>query len=81
MPRLRRLSGSQVLRIFETLGFVVLSQRGSHVKLRRIGFDGQRQTLTVPLHTELDAGTVRAILRQASQYVPEEQLRSHFYTE
>ena len=36
--------------------------------------DGSRQTLTVPAHRELDTGTCRAILRQASRYVPYEEL-------
>lgn len=80
MPKLRRLSGSDVIRILEHFGFVVLAQRGSHVKLQRLGSQGQKQTLTVPRHSELDTGTLRAILRQASQYIPEEELRKHFYT-
>ena len=81
MSRLRRLSGSDVIRILESFGFVVHAQRGSHVKLRRLGAQGQKQTLTIPRHGELDTGTLRAILRQAGQYVPEEGLRPHFYTE
>ncbi|MBN1248717.1 MAG: type II toxin-antitoxin system HicA family toxin [Anaerolineae bacterium] len=81
MPRLRRLSGSDVIRILESFGFVVHAQRGSHVKLRRLGSRCERQTLTIPSHKELDTGTLRAILRQASQYIPEEDLRPHFYTE
>jgi predicted RNA binding protein YcfA (HicA-like mRNA interferase family) len=60
------------------LGFSVVSQRGSHMKLRRI-VTGETQTLTIPAHTELDAGTLRAIIRQASRFVPEQDLRLHFY--
>ena len=41
----------------------------------------QRQMLTIPHHRELDTGTLRAIFRQASQYIPDEELRPHFYTE
>jgi predicted RNA binding protein YcfA (HicA-like mRNA interferase family) len=80
-PRLRRLSGREVVTILGRLGFAVHSQRGSHVKLRREGSRGEKQILTVPLHDEMDAGTLIAILRQASRYIPEEQLRPHFYTE
>lgn len=32
-------------------------------------------------HDELDTGTLRAILRQASQYIPDAELRPHFYAE
>ena len=81
MPRLRRLSGTNVIRILEGFGFNVVSQRGSHVKLRRIGLDGTRQTLTIPRHRELDTGTLRAIFRQASRYVPEHELYPHFYSD
>ena len=78
MPKLRRLSGDDVVRILGRFGFVVHSQRGSHVKLRRITPDGQKQTLTVPLHHELDTGTCRAIVRQASRYVPMSELMAFF---
>jgi len=78
-PRLRRLSGRDLVTILGRFGFAVHSQRGSHVKLRREGPGGEKQTLTIPLHDELDAGTLTAIMRQASRYLPEEQLRPHFY--
>ncbi len=81
MPKLRRLSGAEVIRIFEHFGFVIHTQRGSHAKLRRIGIMGEKQTLTIPLHTELDTGTLRAIFRQATQYIVENELRPYFYTE
>lgn len=81
MPKLRRLSGAEVIRILELFGFVVHAQRGSHVKLRRIGPAGEKQTLTVPRHPELDTGTLRAIFRQASQYIAESELRPYFYSD
>ena len=79
-PRLRRLSGRDVVTILDRFGFAVHFQRGSHVKLRRAGPGGEKQTLTIRLHDELDAGTLTAIMRQASRYVSEEQLRPHFYS-
>lgn len=81
MPRLRRLSGDEVIAILARFGFQVRSQRGTHVKLRRVTAAGSKQTLTVPRHRELDTGTIRAIFRQASRSVPEDDLRPHFYTE
>jgi len=79
MPRLKTLSGRDVVKILSRFGFKVVSQRGSHVKLRRVLSDGTKQTLTIPLHEELDMGTLRAIFRQALRYVPEEELKPHFY--
>ena len=79
MPKLKSLSGREVIKIFEYLGFSVLSQKGSHVKLRKILTDGTSQTLTIPNHKELDKGTLKAILRQAGRYVSEKDLKSYFY--
>lgn len=79
MPRLRRLSGREVARILQSFGFQIVSQRGSHMKLRRL-HEGSSQILTIPAHRELDTGTLRAILRQASRFFPEPELHSHFYS-
>jgi predicted RNA binding protein YcfA (HicA-like mRNA interferase family) len=70
-----------VVRILRGFGFEIHSQRGSHVKLRRIAADGTTETLTIPNHAQLDTGTCRAILRQAARYVPLEALRPHFNSE
>lgn len=42
MAKLRTLSGSDLLDIFERAGFTRVSQRGSHVKLRRTVAGGVR---------------------------------------
>ena len=79
MPSLRRMSGREVLAVLQSCGFEVESQRGSHMKLRRIGPNGERQMLTVPNHAELDTGTLRAIIRQAARYIALEELHRYFY--
>jgi len=80
MPRLKRLSGDEVIAILAQFGFAVHAQRGSHVKLRRVAPTGA-QTLTIPKHREIDIGTLRAIVRQTSRFIPEDQLRPHFYAD
>jgi predicted RNA binding protein YcfA (HicA-like mRNA interferase family) len=79
MSKLKSLSGKEVVKIFSRFGFKVISRRGSHVKLRKVLADGTKQTLTIPIHEELDRGTLRAIFRQALRYVPEEELKPYFY--
>ena len=79
MPSLRRMSGREVIAVFQHFGFQVHSRKGSHVKLRRVNARGEKQTLTIPDHHELDTGTLRAIIRQASRYVPLDEMRPHFY--
>ena len=64
MPRLRRLSGREVCDLLAAHGFALVRQRGSHavIQLRRAG---ATTTVPVPLHRELRAGTLRAIIRQS----------------
>jgi predicted RNA binding protein YcfA (HicA-like mRNA interferase family) len=79
MPRLRTLSGPEVVRIFSEFGFLIASQSGSHIKLRRVLSDGTRQSLTIPNHRQLDMGTLKAIYRQGLRYVADDELRPRFY--
>ncbi len=79
-PRLKSLSGRDVIRSLTSLGFAVVRTRGSHATLVRISpRDGQRHVLTVPLHKEIAPGTLRAIHRQALRFVCAEDLRAHFF--
>ena len=81
MPKLRRLSASEATAIFQRFGFFILTQRGSHIKLRRISRAGEKETLTVPNHKQLDTGTCHAIFRQGCRYISPEELRPFFYSE
>ena len=81
MPKMRTLSGTEVIAILGEFGFRPVSQRGSHLKLRRIVDHGSAQTLTVPNHKEIDRGTLQAIFRQASRFTPETELRRVLFTE
>ncbi len=80
MPKLRSLSGKELLKIFEQYGFEVIRIRGSHYRLRRT-IEGKNQFLTIPVHGKkpLRTGTLRAIYRQALQYLQEDELMEHFY--
>jgi predicted RNA binding protein YcfA (HicA-like mRNA interferase family) len=61
--RLPVVSGAQLVRVLEKLGWDVVRQRGSHVRLKH----PDRSTfLVVPLHKELKRGTLGGILRDAA---------------
>jgi predicted RNA binding protein YcfA (HicA-like mRNA interferase family) len=60
-PKLPVVSGKQVINVLGRIGFVLSSQRGSHVKMRHP--DGK--IVIVPMHNELAIGTLKSILRQA----------------
>ena len=67
--RLAVVSGAELVRVLEKLGWDVIRQRGSHVRLKH----SDRSTLLVPLHRELKRGTLSGILRDAG--LDREELR------
>jgi predicted RNA binding protein YcfA (HicA-like mRNA interferase family) len=68
MTKLPRVSGRECVRALEKIDFYFKRQEGSHVILRR---DDPFAQTSVPLHKELDRGTLRAIIRQAGLSVDE----------
>lgn len=81
MPRLRRLAARDIVRLLGNFGFEVISMRGSHAKLARVGPSGRREILIVPMRRQLTLGTVHAIYRQASRFVTDDELRQRFFTD
>jgi predicted RNA binding protein YcfA (HicA-like mRNA interferase family) len=80
MPKIKNISGKAVIKILESLGFVVLRQKGSHIILKRIISDCE-QMILVPNHTVIDRGTLHSIYKKLTLYVDESEIRNHFYTE
>jgi len=68
MPRLPHISGAEVQRGLERLGFAKVRQSGSHVIMKR-----ETRGCVVPMHKEVKVGTLAGILRQAD-VAPEEFL-------
>jgi len=60
MPKLPHVSGTEIIRALQRLGFERVRQSGSHVIMRR-GPKG----CVVPLHNEVKVGTLAGLLRQA----------------
>ena len=65
-PRLPRVSGKDVLRLLRRLGYGVLRQRGSHVRLKK-NLPSGLHLITVPLHSELAKGTLHDILSSVAK--------------
>ena len=61
MSKLPQISGPDVVRALQKLGFTVRRQHGSHIIMRR---DDPFAQTVVPHHRQIDRGTLRAILRQ-----------------
>jgi predicted RNA binding protein YcfA (HicA-like mRNA interferase family) len=64
------VSGKRAIAAFEGDGWVVARQESSHVTMKKTGC---RFLLTVPLARELDAGTLRRLIRDSGLSV--EQFR------
>jgi len=63
MGRLPVVSGSEAVRAFEKVGYVLSHQSGSHLILRRSL--PPHRLLSVPNHKELSKGLLRALIRDA----------------
>jgi predicted RNA binding protein YcfA (HicA-like mRNA interferase family) len=68
MPQLPVMSGREVVRVFEKLGWQNVRQRASHIILVK---EGARATLSVPDHKEVARGTLRSLIRAAGLTVEE----------
>lgn len=68
MAQLPHISGREVVTVFESLGWSLVRQSGSHMILVR---DGSPVTLSVPDHKEVAKGTLRSLIRSARMTVDE----------
>jgi predicted RNA binding protein YcfA (HicA-like mRNA interferase family) len=66
MPKLPHVSGADVQRALERLGFQKVRQSGSHVVMKR-----ESKGCVVPMHSEVKIGTLAGLLRQA-EVAPDE---------
>ena len=66
MPELPIISGDVAIKVFESLGFKIVRQRGSHKVLRK-----KDRGCVIPVHKELASGTLRSAIKQAGITVEE----------
>lgn len=69
MSRLPVVSGADLVRAFEQVGYAVSHQTGSHIILRHIS--PPHRHLSVPNHREIAKGTLRRLIRDAGLTVEE----------
>ena len=70
MPKLPHISGAEVQRALERLGFQKVRQSGSHVIMKR-----ESKGCVVPMHGEVKIGALAGALRQAD-VSPEEFIQA-----
>lgn len=62
--KLPQISGIELIKILQKLGFVVVRQRGSHIRLEK-NTQNSIIKITVPNHKTLKKGTLHHILKDA----------------
>jgi predicted RNA binding protein YcfA (HicA-like mRNA interferase family) len=70
VPKLPHVSGAEIQRALERLGFKQVRQSGSHLIMKR-----DAKGCVVPMHGEVKTGTLAGLLRQA-EVSPEEFIRA-----
>lgn len=65
-PRLPQVSGRDVVKLLVSLGYEVMRQRGSHIRLWRV-IAGETHFVIVPDHKTVAKGTLGDILTAVSQ--------------
>ena len=62
MPPVPVLPPSDVIKIFQRLGWQIVRQKGSHIIMTR---PGHIATLSIPNHAEVARGTLRSLIAKA----------------
>lgn len=70
MTKLPSISGREAIRALRKAGFLVVRQRGSHVRLKKRTKEGTIK-LTIPLHSTLKKGTLSHIIKDAELSIEE----------
>ncbi len=75
MPKLPVISGDKLIKLLINLGYEIVRQKGSHVRLRKKTEIGEHN-ITVPRHREIAKGTLNDILSKVSMWnnIPKEKL-------
>jgi predicted RNA binding protein YcfA (HicA-like mRNA interferase family) len=61
----RDISGGQLVRVLQDLGYSVVRQKGSHVRLTHPG--PPQAHVVVPMHRQIKVGTLHDILQTISE--------------
>ncbi|MEK6582934.1 MAG: type II toxin-antitoxin system HicA family toxin [Nitrospirota bacterium] len=64
-PKLPQVSGQDVVRFLKKLGYQILRQKGSHIRLRKLTSIGEHN-ITIPNHKTVAKGTLNDILTRVS---------------
>jgi predicted RNA binding protein YcfA (HicA-like mRNA interferase family) len=64
----RDISGEELARLLRRVGYEVVRQTGSHMRLRCAAHDAEHH-VTIPAHPQLKIGTLSAVLGEVAAYL------------
>ena len=67
VPKLPVVSGKQLLKALNKIGYEVVRQRGSHVRLTKKQREREHH-ITIPMHKEIKRGTLNDILSKVTMW-------------
>ena len=70
MSRLPVVSREKAVKCFEKMGYVIVRQKGSHIRMWHKS-DRSKKPLTIPKHKVLGKGLLRKLLRDAEISIEE----------
>ena len=65
MTKVPSLNYDKIIKALQRLGFVVVRQKGSHIRLQKRLNDGKLLKITVPAHKPVLRSTLSHIIKQA----------------
>ena len=65
MPKLPQTSGLQLVKLLQSLGYEIIRQKGSHLRLKKVTLLGEH-AITVPAHKVIAKGTLNDIISKVS---------------
>jgi len=70
--KLPTISGKQLVKLMHSLGYKIVSQRGSHIKMQKLTKIG-KHSITIPYHKEIAKGTLNDILNRVSMWTQKDK--------
>lgn len=64
----RDISGNDLVKLLSKLGYEVVRQKGSHIRLSLLSSNGV-QHITIPNHNPIKLGTLNAILSDVAEHL------------
>ncbi len=79
MPRIRTISGKNLIKELFKIGFILERQTGSHVIIGKT-CNGRYFTTVVPLHDPVAKGTLSNIYKDVAKMCTEKDVKSIFFS-